>query len=63
MTTWDEIKQSVENNGDLLTFTMEVLREAHGAGRLGIVVRSEISKDIGGDGARPRSTGVAQLPA
>jgi hypothetical protein len=50
MSSWDEIKQSVENNGDLLTFTMETLREAHGVGRLGIKVCPEISKVLAGMG-------------
>ena len=31
---WDEIKRSVEDNGGVLTVTMDTLRDADGAGRL-----------------------------
>jgi len=50
MASWDEIKQTVEDNGNLKTFTMETLREAHGSGRLGLHVRSEISRTLAGMG-------------
>lgn len=43
MPTWNEIKESVEKNGNVLTTTMEQLREPHGAGKLGVNVRAEIS--------------------
>jgi hypothetical protein len=47
---WDELKQQVEDSGNLKTFSMEVLREAHGSGKLGVHVRSEISKTLAGMG-------------
>lgn len=50
MADWNSIKQEVENNGNILTVTMEKLREAHGAGRLGSNVRPEISKILAGMG-------------
>lgn len=50
MVSWDEIKDNVEKNGDVLTVTMELLREAHGAGKLGVNVRTEISKALAGMG-------------
>ena len=50
MPTWNEIKENVERNGNLLTVTMEMLREAHGAGRLGVNVRAEISSTLAGMG-------------
>lgn len=48
MATIDKIKDQVEKNGNVLTVTMEQLREAHGAGRLGVHVRSEISQLLAG---------------
>ena len=50
MATIEEIKDQVEKNGNLLTVTMEQLREAHGAGRLGVHVRDEISQILAGMG-------------
>lgn len=50
MPTWDDLKQQVEANGDLTTVTMENLREAAGAGKLGIHVRAQISKTLAGMG-------------
>lgn len=46
----EEIKDQVEKNGNLLTVTMEQLLETHGAGRLGVHVRDEISKTLAGMG-------------
>ncbi len=43
-------KLNIESNGNVKTFVMETLREAHGAGRLGINVRSDISKVLAGMG-------------
>ncbi len=48
--TWDEIKQSVENNGNLRTFTMEPLRNAHGFERLSRRACLDISKVLAGMG-------------
>lgn len=47
---WDEIKDRVERNGNVATFIMEELREAHGAGKLGVHVREQISKTLAGMG-------------
>ena len=48
--TWSEIKEAVEKSGNVTTFTMEQLREAHGSGRLGVHVRAEISRALAGIG-------------
>ena len=48
--TWDGIKDQVEKSGNVCTFTMEVLRDAHGVGKLGVHVRSEISQTLAGIG-------------
>lgn len=50
MATLNDIKDQVERNNNLLTVTMEQLREAHGAGRLGVHVRDEISQILAGMG-------------
>ena len=50
MATWDDIKNRVEANGNVLSITMEDLRLAHGAGKLGVNVRSEISSALQGSG-------------
>ena len=50
MASWDEIKHKVEQNGNVVTFTMEELKNAHGASRLGVNVREEISKTLAGMG-------------
>ncbi len=50
MPTWDELKRQVESNDDVSTVTMEELREAAGAGKLGIHVRAQISKTLAGMG-------------
>jgi hypothetical protein len=47
---WDQIKEQVEKNGNVRTFTMDVLRNAHGAGKLGVNVRAEISQTLAGIG-------------
>jgi len=47
---YDAIKADVEQNGNVLTTTMERLRNAHGAGKLGVIVRDEISKTLAGMG-------------
>lgn len=52
MASWDEVKQIVEKNGNVVTLTMEQLREAHGAARLGVNVREEISSALAGMGLR-----------
>jgi hypothetical protein len=46
----NEVRAAVEQNGDVKTFSMEVLRDAHGAGKLGVHVRAGISKALRGVG-------------
>lgn len=50
MSTWIEIRQRLESQGNVMTVTMEELREANESGKLGIHVRSEISKALRGMG-------------
>lgn len=50
MDDWASIKANVENNGNVLTVTMEQLRNAHGAAKLGVHVRTEISSHLAGMG-------------
>lgn len=47
---WDEIKAEVEKNDNVLTTSMEALRNAAGASRLGVNVRDEISSTLAGMG-------------
>lgn len=44
--TYDDIREDVQQNADVKTFTMGVLRDAHGAGKLGVIVRTNISKEL-----------------
>lgn len=46
MATWDQIKKKVEANDNILTITMIELRDAAGKDKLGVHVRSEISKTL-----------------
>ena len=48
--TFDELRQNVEQNGNVVTVTMGALRDAHGAGKLGVHVRAAISKELAGRG-------------
>lgn len=50
MASWIEIKESVERNGNLMTVTMEQLRDAHGTAKLGVNVRAQISSALAGMG-------------
>lgn len=50
MADWDELKKLVEQNGNVLTVTMEQLRDAAGAGKLGVHVRAEVSRTLAGMG-------------
>lgn len=50
MNDWDSIKAAVENNGNVLTTTMETLRNALGSAKLGVHVRTEISSHLAGMG-------------
>lgn len=46
----EELRDKVENSGDVLSVTMLELRNAYGAQRLGTVVRENISADLAGLG-------------
>ena len=48
--TLEEIAHAVSEAGDVLTLEMRHLRDAHGAGRLGVHVRNNISKKLSGMG-------------
>lgn len=48
--SWDEIKHAVEKNGNLLTLTMQTLRDANGAQKLGSYIRDSISSTLAGMG-------------
>ncbi len=50
MANWNKIKEAVENNGNVLTVTMEQLRDVHGAGKLGKYVKADISSALAGLG-------------
>ena len=50
MATWDELREAVENNGNINTFTMDFLRDAHGSARLGVHVLAEINNALAGMG-------------
>jgi hypothetical protein len=50
MKDWNEIKLAVEKAGNVLTVSMEDLRNVHGAAKLGINVRTEISSTLAGMG-------------
>lgn len=50
MTSWNEIKEKVEANDNILTVTMTDLRDAAGKDKLGVHVRAEISKTLAGMG-------------
>lgn len=42
MAKYEELRKQVESEGSLLLTTMEVLRDTHGAGKLGVHVRGSI---------------------
>jgi hypothetical protein len=46
----EDIKQEVENNGNVLTLPVAEVRDAYGAQRLGVHVRANISKAMRGLG-------------
>ena len=46
----EDLKVQVEANGGVQSFPMSVVRDEYGAGRLGIHVRSGISKELDGLG-------------
>ncbi|CAM2070039.1 hypothetical protein SCOR_31985 [Sulfidibacter corallicola] len=47
---WEKIKNDVEKNGNIQTFSMEQLRNAHGVAKLGVRIRKEISDALAGIG-------------
>ncbi|MES2820120.1 MAG: hypothetical protein V4812_14165 [Pseudomonadota bacterium] len=50
MSNWEAIKNKVEDNQNIYTINMSELRDAAGKEKLGIHVRSEISKTLAGMG-------------
>lgn len=48
--TMEDLKKLVDANGGVLTVSMEGLRDAYGAGRLGVNVRAAIAKALAGHG-------------
>lgn len=46
LTSYKELGELVEGNGDVLTIKMEQLRDVHGAGKLGVHVRAGISDNL-----------------
>lgn len=50
MASWAEIKEAVEKHGNVVTVTMEELRDASGKDKLGVHVREEIRKTLAGMG-------------
>jgi hypothetical protein len=50
MASWNDIKDGVEKNGNVMTVTMEQLRDAHGVSKLGVHVRDGISSTLAGMG-------------
>jgi len=47
---YDQLRQLVIDNGGVLTLDMQLLRDVHGAGKLGVNVRANISKELRGRG-------------
>lgn len=50
MSNWDSIKNQIEENGDISSFSMTELRDAAGKEKLGVNVRAKISKTLAGLG-------------
>jgi hypothetical protein len=48
MADWNALKEAVEKNGNVLTVTMEQLRDAYGAAKLGVHIRDAISSTLAG---------------
>lgn len=46
----EDLREIVESQGGIQSFSMDVVRDAYGAGRLGIHVRTNISKALQGIG-------------
>lgn len=54
--SWDDLRQAVEDHGGVLRIYMSALRALQNAGRLGINVRTDISRRLAG-------VGLSHLPA
>lgn len=54
--TWDDLRKAVEDHGGVLRIYMSTLRALQNAGRLGINVRTDISRRLAG-------VGLSHLPA
>ena len=52
---YDQLRQLIVENGGVLTLEMGTLRDLHGAGKLGVNVRANISKEL-------RSRGLGHYP-
>lgn len=52
---YDELRQAITDNSGVLTIDMGTLRDAHKAGKLGIHVRANISREL-------RSRGIGHMP-
>ena len=50
MQTYSELREKVEQNGGVFTVEMRTLRQIHGAERLGINVRENITRELAGHG-------------
>lgn len=50
MRTYEDLKRAVEQRDGLLLTTMGVLRDIHGAGKLGVHIRRAISESLAGNG-------------
>lgn len=48
--TYDDLRDQVTDSGGLLVTTMEVLRDVHGAGKLGVHVRKAIDGKLAAHG-------------
>lgn len=54
-TTYDDLADWLSGNGDLATVRMQLLRDIHGAGKLGAIVRQHISDAL-------HHVGIAHVP-
>lgn len=54
--TWDELRKAVEDHGGVVRLYMVDMKELQNAGRLGVNVRTEISRRLAG-------VGLGHLPA
>jgi hypothetical protein len=57
---YDQLRQLVIDNGGVLTVEMKILRDIHGAGKLGVNVRANITKELKGRGLGHYPTDLPQ---